>query len=759
MADPILQSTAGNRSGAIIARHLVSEMVLPTLFALSSFGLVVLLGDLYGYSDLIIRRGVAADEVGRLAALQLVPTLTRTLPLAMLVGMLAGLGRLSADRELLAIESVGISRRRLALPCCAFGAGIALIGVFLTTIVAPASERNLQRDLLRLAESSPGLALNPGVTTRFDDWRIEAGRVENGGAHLSQVLVYLPNLASTIFARHGDIVTDDEAHKSIHLEDGVILNNGRSAAYALRFETLETRLPNPETGNGISIDELRAQPFAPLVERMHASSDLVDERRAQIEVHRRLAVGLAAFPLGLLAAGLALTRRHTSRSGGIAIGLTCVIFYYALVQLSEGMLRAADTHVASAMWMPNAVIAALGTLLWIRADNISDGMGASFRSWIPRRLDRGSIRLTRLAYPRYVARRFLTLTLLCLIGLAIASLIVDLSDNLKWFNKYGATLPEIGRFYVARAPVLAARAIPMALLVGCALTISVLGSDGELLGMRACGVPVVRVLMPVSLLCMLAVPLDYLVANELVPRANARASYVNRMEIKNGAAVSQVGSEESWYRFDRNLLEIKRLDLLRGRTSQLTLYDLDASGLPNRRIDAEGARSLGDGRWLLEAPRGVGFHDDRLRRDVPVGRIVELPGRSNVDLDTGELSLRELRGVISELDHSGADSIAYRVDLHGRLAGPWTCVLLPLIALFLSSTGPPFPRPVHSLMLCLVLAIAQAVVASVAASLGHRGVLPPVVAGWSPALLFAVAVAAAAVAAATGLRTGFGARS
>lgn len=756
MADSLLRFKTGNRSSAIIARHIVREMVLPTLFALSTFGLIVLLGDLYGYSDLIIRRGAAVDDVGRLAALRLLPTLTRTLPLAMLVGMLAGLGRLSADREILALESVGISRRRLAIPCGIFGVGVALVGVILTTIVAPASERNLLEELLQIAKSSPGLALNPGVTTGFDDWRIEAERVENGGAHLSQVLVHLPNLASTIFARDGEIVSDEDAHKSLRLNDGVILKNGGSAAYALRFEGLETRIPSPEPGDGISIGELRAQHFAPLVERMGMSSDLDDQRLARIEVHRRLSLGSAAFPFGLLAAGLALARRNSSRSGGIAIGLTCVIVYYALVQLSEGMLRGADTHVASAIWMPNAVITVVGTLLWIRADKVSDGIGASFRSWIPRRLDRGPIRSTRLAYPRYVARRFLTLTLLCLIGLAIASLIVDLADNLKWFNKYGATLPEIGRFYVARAPVLGARAIPMALLVGCALTISGLGSDGELLGMRACGVPVVRVLMPVLLLCVLAVPLDYLVANELVPRANARAAYVNRMEIKNGAAPSPVGSEESWNRFDRNLLEIRPLDLLRGRTSQLTLYALDASGLPERRVDAAGAHSLGGGRWLLEAPRAVELHDDRIRRDAQAERIVELPGRSNADLDTGELSLRELRGVISDLDHSGADSIAYRVDLHGRLAGPWTCVLLPLIALFLSSAGPPFPRPVHSLMLCLVLAIAQTMVASVAASLGHRGVLAPFVAGWSPPLLFA---AAAAVVAGTIPRTGFAGRS
>ena len=82
-------------------------MVLPSLYATAAFGLVVLLTDLLGYAELIVNRGLGAGEVARIAGLQLIPTLGRTLPFAVLVGTLVGLGRLSADRELLALESSG----------------------------------------------------------------------------------------------------------------------------------------------------------------------------------------------------------------------------------------------------------------------------------------------------------------------------------------------------------------------------------------------------------------------------------------------------------------------------------------------------------------------------------------------------------------------------------------------------------------------------------------------------------------------------
>ena len=141
--------------------------------------------------------------------------------------------------------------------------------------------------------------------------------------------------------------------------------------------------------------------------------------------------------------------------------------------------------------------------------------------------------MKRWALPRYVSSQFVRMVVACVFGLVLAYFIIDIFDNLKWFNQYGATAAEIGRYYSARLPVLAARIVPMALLIAVALTISLIGANGELLGMRACGIPVFRVLAPVWLICGLAVPADHLLANEIVPRASEEASRLKQTEIKN----------------------------------------------------------------------------------------------------------------------------------------------------------------------------------------------------------------------------------
>jgi lipopolysaccharide export system permease protein len=329
------------------------------------------------------------------------------------------------------------------------------------------------------------------------------------------------------------------------------------------------------------------------------------------------------------------------------------------------------------------------------------------------------------------------LVLLCIVGLTLAYLIIDVFDNLKWFNRYGASAAEIGRYYGARLPVLIARVAPMSLLIAVALTISLLGANGELLGMRTCGIPVFRVLAPVWLLCGLAVPLDHLLANEIVPRSSERATYLKRTEIKNQNSTLEKSRERVWYRVGKRIHEMERLDLLRGRASAVTLYDLGKDGLPKRRTDADGARHLGAGLWLLDNPQSVElFESWRMVRNPNAERLVEFGDETPSEIDTAHLTPDALRAALDDPDLEGPIATAYRTDLQVKIAAPLACLLLPLIALFFAATGPPFPRPVHTLIASAVIAVSFALVTSFAGSMGYGGSLTPWVAGWGPPMLF-----------------------
>ena len=253
----------------------------------------------------------------------------------------------------------------------------------------------------------------------------------------------------------------------------------------------------------------------------------------------------------------------------------------------------------------------------------SSFVGSSKAREDPTGLVRDKLGMKRHALPRYVSAQFVRMVAASIVGLVFAYLVIDVFDNLKWFNKYGSTVDEIARYYGARLPVLIGRVVPMALLIAVALTISLLGANGELLGMRACGIPVFRVLAPVWVLCGLAVPAYHLLANEVVPHATAEASLIKKRDIKNQDVGPSQQRERLWYRVGPRIYEMERLDLFRGRASDVTLYDLGPDGLPRRRTDAERARNISSrGLWSLEDARAVELTDgNRLQRPQSVPRL------------------------------------------------------------------------------------------------------------------------------------------
>ena len=66
--------------------------------------------------ELVVRHSGGIGMVILLFLCTLPPVLVFTIPMAVLVGVLIGLGRLSSDSEIVALHASGISLRRLLVP-------------------------------------------------------------------------------------------------------------------------------------------------------------------------------------------------------------------------------------------------------------------------------------------------------------------------------------------------------------------------------------------------------------------------------------------------------------------------------------------------------------------------------------------------------------------------------------------------------------------------------------------------------------------
>src|SRR5262245_35375267 len=436
-------------------RYVAGEALRPSAFALFGLTAVVLTTKVLEFSELVINRGVEASSVAAILFFEAVPVAARMLPFAVLVGALFALGRMGADREILALEASGIAPARLTWPVVAFAALAGVAALAMGVKATPWASRSLDARLLAIAREKPWANLRPGVVQRFGSWQLEAREIAPSGDRLRAVMLWTPDIGETIFAESGRLSAAD-GEVGITLDDGAAVLARDGGVQFVRFDELETRLPGGqilerEVGDrilGLPLGELAAQARAFVPSEGNRLSP------AGLELQRRFAYPIATLVFGFLAVPLFLTRAHASRSAGGVMGLLCTLAYYGLVQLSEGLVQGGTLGPALGAWLPNLILAVLALVLLVRALR-ERALGRPFEPRLSRRRRRQAAdprlaaraadrepRLHRHALPRYVAGRFLQLSLLTFSAPFTAYLLIDVMDRLEWFARHGATGPR-----------------------------------------------------------------------------------------------------------------------------------------------------------------------------------------------------------------------------------------------------------------------------------------------------------------------------
>ncbi|HEX9901298.1 MAG TPA: LptF/LptG family permease, partial [Acidobacteriota bacterium] len=100
-------------------RYILREVTPPFLLGLLLYSFVLLMNQILVLTEQIVTRGVGLGVTFRLLACLLPSILAFTMPMAVLMGILAGLSRLSSDSEVVAFRTLGIGQARLMRPLLA----------------------------------------------------------------------------------------------------------------------------------------------------------------------------------------------------------------------------------------------------------------------------------------------------------------------------------------------------------------------------------------------------------------------------------------------------------------------------------------------------------------------------------------------------------------------------------------------------------------------------------------------------------------
>src|SRR5919108_1430914 len=101
---------------SIIDRYVIRQVLMPFLLGLLVFTFIFIIPVMMDYAEQLVAKGVPAAVVASLMVRLIPQALAITLPMSLLLALLVAFGRLSADREFVALQACGVSLLRLLRP-------------------------------------------------------------------------------------------------------------------------------------------------------------------------------------------------------------------------------------------------------------------------------------------------------------------------------------------------------------------------------------------------------------------------------------------------------------------------------------------------------------------------------------------------------------------------------------------------------------------------------------------------------------------
>ena len=142
----------------ILDRYIFKELVTPFTISLGALCFIVLTKEMLRLVELLVSKGIGIMAVFNIV-IHLMPSfLVLTLPIACLISTITAFGRLSYDKELVAMRAVGVSLSRIAFPVFIFSFLVFLLTVYLSQWGQPWSNVSLKRLAISLIKDKITLA-------------------------------------------------------------------------------------------------------------------------------------------------------------------------------------------------------------------------------------------------------------------------------------------------------------------------------------------------------------------------------------------------------------------------------------------------------------------------------------------------------------------------------------------------------------------------------------------------------------------------
>jgi len=341
---------------------------------------------------------------------------------------------------------------------------------------------------------------------------------------------------------------------------------------------------------------------------------------------------------------------------------------------------------------------------------------------------------------RYLVRLFWPPLVWCLLTFIVMTVVIDLFGHLDEIIAQRIPWRTVGLYYLTFAPLVFVQTIPVAMLITTAFVIGNLSRHYEVIAMKASGLSVTRIVMPLLWVGLWASLATLAVSDRILPDANRLNTRIKE-EAFQGARRPKLSllSDVALYGSQHRLFHVVSYDTKERLMKDVTILEHDAGHRVTGKLFARWGRWDGAA-WRLY--QGVAYRQDAVGTTVSDPRtfkelrlaIAERPEDfARASSQAEWLRLTDLRDYIQRLQATGDAPHLRRlvVEWHHKLAFPFMSLIIVLLGMPFVLGSPRTGSVVGGMGLSIILGLVYYGAMAVCVAMGKGGTLQPVLAAWA----------------------------
>jgi LPS export ABC transporter permease LptG len=709
-----------------------------------------------------------------------------TLPIALLVGTVLTCSRLSSDGELTAAQSLSISKLHLALPFIALGLLGTLLTSYLSGYVTPRAIKELKslRDEVIIQgartriipdtfiDSFPGVLLYvQDVDSRTGEWLGVFILQQEADRGVSKLLT--SERGQLTITTTPEITLEATLYNGLSLESKIAQNTPTedSASRAVsKFDRFTIQLrraahENGANGSATSLTEMTLSEVA-----RAAKGNDKGQLLARVEWHKRLAFSFASLTLTCMTFIIALRgKRLSTRPRTVIVILFIAMAFYLLLIAGQNLALSGAVPAWLGPWLSTLLIAAYVIKSFITNKRLLSYSAAPWLfSWLPsslpfsRSADGGNKKKIEAsvssAWRRLIPSGFSILNLinylivseiakyflLTLLALVVTSIIFTLFDLIPSMAKSGTSISYATSYLAYRAPDLAYQLSPFAMLVAILMGCSVLARSNQLIVIASAGQSKVRSTFAIMVAALSLGFSLWFLSDYLLPFTN-REQDIRYHKIKNKQLEkTTIAFGKKWVFGQNNIIySYQRIDGNNNLVNTSMYYLSPKKGVIERATHFGEAAQLSPilwraiNGWIDVIKPDLEIAREKLEKDNQLIRIEDGPNlfRRMVN-ESSKMASRELDNHIKQLAGIGISTTDYKIDLLKRLAFPFSCLTLALLAMpFAITRHARRSTPITSIALGVGISLTLWLLMTFFEAAATQASLPVTLAVWGPQIL------------------------